>query len=86
MVELLKQGQYVPMPVSEQVASMWAATKGYLDDVAVNKIASFEQEFLSYMKNRYQKVLTVIAKEKTLSSDSEAQLIKAVGEFKKSFK
>ena len=86
MVELLKQGRYMPMPVAEQVAIIWTATNGHLDDIAVADISAFEEGLLTLLRDRYQKVLTAIAKEKAVSQDSEIQLGKAVGEFKKSFK
>ncbi|MBP9814504.1 F0F1 ATP synthase subunit alpha, partial [Candidatus Woesebacteria bacterium] len=86
MMELLKQGQYQPLSVSEQVAIMWAGANGYLDDVPVTKVMEFEKQFLSLLGNRHKKALAAIAKEKVLSPEVEKELESAVKEFKKSFK
>lgn len=86
MMELLKQGQGVPMPVALQVVSIWAGTAGYLDDVPVSEVSRFEKEFLSYMQSRHKKILTTIEKEKNISGDIETMLKNAVTEFKKNFK
>jgi len=86
MMELLKQGQYQPLSVSEQVAIMWAGANGYLDDVPVTKVMEFEKQFLSMLGNRHKKALAAIAKEKVLSPEVEKELESAVKEFKKSFK
>ena len=85
MVELLKQGQYVPMPIEKQVAVIWAGASGHLDDIALPKIAAFEQAFLSYLDRGYKKTLASIVKEKAVSDESEEQLKKAVFECKKTF-
>lgn len=85
MVELLKQGQYVPMPVEKQVALIWTGTSGNLDDIPVAKIGEFEKGFLEYMDTSYGKVLATIAKEKAISEESEATLREAVANFKKMF-
>ncbi len=82
MVELLKQGQYVPMSVEEQVIEIWSGTSGQLDDVAVSDVQEFEREFLPYLKANYKKVLPAIAKEKAIAPEVETELVKAVGEFK----
>ena len=85
MLQLLKQGRYTPLPVASQVAIIWAGSNGHLDDVAVNRVDAFEKEFLEFLDRSYKKTLAAIAKEKVLSPDIEAQLTKAVGEFKKMF-
>src|SRR5207249_9942437 len=56
MVELLKQGQYQPMPVENQVISIFAGTSGYLDDVPVNRIRQFEEELLAYVTREHPKI------------------------------
>ncbi len=85
MVELLKQGQYVPMSVEKQVASMWAGTGGYLDGVPVSRILEFEQKFLDYLEVHERKALAAIAKEKTLTGEGEATFQKAIKEVTKGF-
>src|SRR5258708_1163070 len=56
MVELLKQGQFVPMPVEQQVISIWAGTNGHLDDVPVAAVRKFESEWLAFVKQQYPEV------------------------------
>ncbi len=85
MTELLKQGVYVPMPVASQIVSLWTGVNGYMDDVPVAKILSFESSFLSFMETKYSKTLTLITKDKVISDQTEEVLKKAVGEFKKTF-
>jgi F-type H+-transporting ATPase subunit alpha len=77
LMELLKQGQYTPYPVEEQVASIWAGTKGKLDDVPVEDVRRFESEMLDHLR-RNTDVLSVIADTGKLAEDTEAQLASAV--------
>lgn len=85
MLELLKQGQYAPVPVENQVAIFWAGTSGWLDDVPLEKISEFEKGFLEFLEGSYRKVLEKIAKEKTLSDDTIKSLEEAISDFKKTF-
>ncbi len=85
MVELLKQGQYNPMSVQNQVALIWAGTGGHLDDIPVAKIQAFEKGFLEYLESSYEKMLTAIAKEKAISPETEEKLREAITNFKKLF-
>lgn len=85
MMELLKQGQFAPVSVSEQVAIMWAGSKGYLDDIPVSRITEFEAGFLQYVGARHKKILSGIAQEKVLTPEIEKELEAAVTEFKKTF-
>lgn len=85
MTELLKQGQYVPMSVEDQVAVIWAGTSGKLDDVPVAKVREFEVGFLEYLHDHFKKTLASIAKEKAVSDEAKDQLEKAAQEFKKTF-
>lgn len=85
MVELLKQGQYIPMPVQKQVALIWAGTGGYLDDIPVAKIQEFEKGFIEYLETGYDKMLAAIAKEKAISPETEEKLREAIANFKKLF-
>jgi len=86
MMELLKQGQGVPMPVYQQIVSIWAGTAGHLDDVPVSSVGRFEKEFLAYVAAQYKKIFTAIEKEKIMTSEIETLLKKAVEDFKKIFK
>ena len=83
MVELLKQDQYQPMPVAEQVLVLFAGTRGYLDDVELPAIRKFESELLKYVRDRYANLLDDVAKKKQLDADLEARLVAAITEFKK---
>lgn len=85
MVELLKQGLYAPMPVEKQVAIIWAGSGGHLDTVPVAKITEFERQFLEYLENRFKKTLAAIAKDKSISTETDTQLKEAIEEFKKIF-
>ena len=85
LVELLKQPQYAPFSVERQVVSLWAGTTGRLDDVPVEDVRSFEEQFLDYVTNQYAGVVAEIANTKALSEDSIAELIKAIDAFKKTF-
>jgi len=86
MMELLKQGQFEPIPVALQVVIMWAGSKGHLDTIPVNRVTEFEKQFLTYMGARHKKTLAAITKEKVLSPEVEKALETAVAEFVKSFK
>ena len=86
MVELLKQEQYVPMPVEEQVASLWAGGNGYMDDVAVRDIRRFEKEFLEYLRGHTPEILKAIATEKQISDATKGKLAETVKVFKGLFK
>lgn len=85
MTEILKQGQYAPMPVARQVAIVWAGTSGQLDDVPLSRVTEFERGFLSFIETSHPKALPAIAKEKMMSSQTEAMLVAAVKDFKKIF-
>jgi F-type H+-transporting ATPase subunit alpha len=85
LVELLKQGQYQPMPVEEQVAVIFAGTNGYMDPLPVNEVRRFEKEYLEYLKARYPELLPAIAREKELSKDITEQLKKSAEDFSRSF-
>ncbi|WP_448631587.1 F0F1 ATP synthase subunit alpha [Cellulomonas soli] len=84
LMELLKQGQYSPYPVEDQVASIWAGTKGKLDDVDIADVRRFETELLDHLR-RNTPVLTTIAETGKLDADTEAALSAAVDEFRAGF-
>jgi F-type H+-transporting ATPase subunit alpha len=85
LVEILKQGQYTPYPVSHQVVSIWAGTTGQLDEVPVEDVRRFEREFLDYLGRDRAEILDSIANTKDLSDDTVQLLDKAVREFKGQF-
>ena len=84
--EVLKQPQYEPMPVQYQVIIIYAATNGYLLDVAVEDILRFEKEFFEFLNTKYPEIPEKIASEKEISEETDAALKKAIEEFKASFK
>ena len=86
LVELLKQPQYQPMPVAEQVASLYAGTRGFMDDVPVEAVRKFEDEFLDYMRNSKADILKDIVEKKALDENIETRLKAALEEFKKGFR
>jgi F-type H+/Na+-transporting ATPase subunit alpha len=81
-VEILKQGQYEPMPVENQVAILYALTNGFLDDVPVEKIGEFEKEFHKFMQSSGKEVLKMIVEKKELTEDVVKKIEKAIKEFK----
>ena len=85
LVELLKQPQYSPYPVEDQVASIWAGINGYLDDVPVEDIARFEHDFLDFLKRSHSGILTTIRETADLSEDTVTALKDAIEEFRKGF-
>jgi F-type H+-transporting ATPase subunit alpha len=85
LVELLKQGQYSPYPVEEQVASLWAGTRGHLDRVPVEDVRRFESEFLQYLRHLPGGPLEAIRNEGDLSEASEQGLLQALNTFAESF-
>ena len=84
--EVLKQPQYKPMPVEYQVIIIYAATKKYLLDIPVDRIADFEKELFRFIDTKYSEIATSIKETKQLSEETEAALIKAIEEFKAQFK
>jgi F-type H+-transporting ATPase subunit alpha len=86
MVELLKQGQYSPYSVEQEVVSIWAGTTGKMDSIPVADIRRFETEFLDFVKRERSKILEVISATKELTDDTVASLDEAVNTFKTQFK
>jgi F-type H+-transporting ATPase subunit alpha len=85
MVELLKQPQYSPFPVQEQVVSLWAGTTGKLDEVPVEDVRRFEAEFLDYLRRERSGLLQIIAETGQLGDDTTTALEDAIGAFKQQF-
>ncbi len=85
LVELLKQSQYAPFPVEEEVVSIWAGTTGQLDDVPVEDVRRFESEFLDYLRREHGGVLAAIRETKDLSDDTVTALLDAIGQFRRTF-
>lgn len=86
IMEVLKQGQYQPMKVEDQVLMIYAVTNKYLTDIETEKVQEFEAGYLKFMKETYPEVGTEIKEEGALSKEMEEKLKDAIEEFKKDFK
>ncbi|MCA9042496.1 MAG: F0F1 ATP synthase subunit alpha, partial [Planctomycetaceae bacterium] len=82
MVELLKQDQYNPMDVVDQVISLYAGTKGYFDAVPIPDVSRVEQEMLAFIRDEKSEIWNAISNEKAISSETEELLKAALAEFK----
>jgi F-type H+-transporting ATPase subunit alpha len=85
LVELLKQPQYSPLPVERQVVSVWAGTSGYLDDVPVDDVKRFEDEFLDFLQRSHEGIYGSIRESGLLDDGTAAALEDAVEEFRRGF-
>ena len=85
MVEILKQGQYVPMSVENQVAVIFAASKGYLDQIPVEKIVEFESKLFDYLEANNRDDLKSLANEGVISDDMSERVEKSISDFTKGF-
>ncbi len=83
LTELLKQDQYSPMTVSEQVISVFAGVKGYLDDVELGKIKSFEKDIIEKIKSNKPEILEAIESSGKLEENTEKSLIEIITDYKK---
>ncbi|MBO8129418.1 MAG: F0F1 ATP synthase subunit alpha [Peptococcaceae bacterium] len=86
MMELLKQDQYSPMALEDQVISMYAGVHGYLDDLPVDKVRTFEEELLKFIHAEKQAIADDIRNKQEITSETEEQLKAALEEFKENFK
>jgi F-type H+-transporting ATPase subunit alpha len=82
MVELLKQGQYKPMPVADQVISIYAGTNGFVDDVPVDKIRQFEEDLLHYVSQHHPQLKKDAATKSKIDEPFGAELKRVITEFK----
>jgi F-type H+-transporting ATPase subunit alpha len=85
LTELLKQAQFSPLPVEEQVVSIFAGTRGYLDTIAVKDVVRFERELLSTVRAKHADILDAIRTDKELKKDTDAKLADAIAQFVKVF-
>lgn len=85
VTEILKQLQFVPMTLENQVMILYAVINGYLDDIPVSKVAAFEADFHRFMEASYSQIGGNIAREKDISAETEEALKKAIAEFKQGF-
>ena len=85
LVELLKQPQYSPLPMEEQVISIYAGVNGYLDKVSIENISKFEADLMTLIKSSHKDILKSIRDDKALTDSTEEKLKKAIEEFLKTF-
>jgi F-type H+-transporting ATPase subunit alpha len=85
VVEIMKQGQYTPFPVEDEVISIWAVSNGYMDDLPVDKVPEFEGGLLDHMRTRHSEVGETIRESGKLEDDTVERLKQGVEEFKSSF-
>ena len=83
LVEILKQGQYQPLKMEEQIVSIFAVTNGYVDGMETDRIPEYEKGLQDFMKSRHNGIFETIAKERVLSDDTESKLRSALDEFAK---
>jgi F-type H+-transporting ATPase subunit alpha len=86
MVEILKQGQYIPQSLARQVTILWAGTRGYLDDIPTGAVAKFEQEYLAFVEKEFPDIMHAITTEKDISAGIEDKLHESVKKFKEQFR
>jgi F-type H+-transporting ATPase subunit alpha len=86
LVELLKQGQYQPLPVERQILIIYAGTNGFVDDLPATALKKYEQELYSFIESRHPDVFADILKKRELDGDLRGKLTKALEEFKGVFK
>lgn len=85
LTELLKQDQWAPVPIVEQVATIYAAVNGYLDEVPVERLREWETGFVKYLHSSHRKLVEQIKETKTLDAKAEPELKEAIGKFNGSF-
>src|SRR5262249_28721532 len=85
LTEILKQPQYDPMPIEQQVLIIWAATNGYVDDLPIESVKKFEGGLIDFLQNTRGSLLQKILEKKILDDDLKAEMRAAVTEFKERF-
>ena len=85
LTEILKQDQYVPLPVEKQVLSLFIATSGYIDNIPVPDVSRFEKEFLQFVETSHSGILKSIAEKKALDDAIKGEIKKAADSFKERF-
>jgi F-type H+-transporting ATPase subunit alpha len=85
VTELLKQAQYSPLTISLMGATLFAVNKGFMDDIEVKKVLSFEHGLHAYLKDKHAALLAKLEADKAMDKDAEAELNAAITAFKKTF-
>jgi F-type H+-transporting ATPase subunit alpha len=86
LVELLKQGQYEPLPVEKQILIIFAGTNGFVDDLPISALKKYEQELYSFVESRHPDIFADILKKRELDNELRARIAKALEEFREIFK
>ncbi len=85
LVEILKQGQYVPLPIEKQVVAIFAVNNGYVDEYPATDVQRYESEVISFMESSYSDVLSTLAEKKAIDDELEGKIKAALDEFKGQF-
>ena len=85
LVEVLKQPQYQPLPVEQQILIIFASTNGFLDAIAENEVAAYEQDLYRFMETRHADVVKRLVDEKKIDDQLKANITSAVKEFTEQF-
>ena len=85
MVEILKQDQYQPMDVADQVVAIWAGVNGYADKVPVEQVREFERQLLEYIRSTHAEIPEAIDRDKDITEETEKLLRSTVGDFSEGF-
>ncbi|HEY3638269.1 MAG TPA: hypothetical protein VGK90_08945 [Rhizomicrobium sp.] len=85
LVEILKQGQYQPLPLEKQIVIIFSGTQGFLDDLPVEQCRKFEEELYRFIENAHRDIFTQIREKKALDDTLRAKMKEAIGEFKTRF-
>ncbi|MGO9707544.1 MAG: F0F1 ATP synthase subunit alpha, partial [Polyangiaceae bacterium] len=85
LVEILKQGQYQPLPVEKQIVIIYAGTKGYLDELPTGQLGAYEKGLIQFLTAKHPKILENLREKKVLDKEIEEELKKALGEYKTAF-
>ena len=85
LVEILKQGQYVPLPIEKQVVAIFAVNNGYVDEYEATDVQRYESEMISFMESSYADVLSTLAEKKAIDDELEGKIKAALDEFKGQF-
>jgi F-type H+-transporting ATPase subunit alpha len=86
LVELLKQGQYEPLPVEKQILIIYAGTNGFVDELPLPALKKYEQDLYSFVESKHPEIFADILKKRELDNDLRAKISKALEEFKGIFK
>ena len=85
MVELLKQGQYKPCHVTDQILSIFAGSKGYLDDLPISKVAEFEEQMHTHFRDEFPEVRNELTEKQVLDEAIQKKILEILDNFKKRF-